>query len=51
MGGAARLRAESFGWERVSLEVESYYEELWARYVSPTTRRIAPPVRVAARAR
>jgi hypothetical protein len=35
----------------VSLEVESYYEELWARYVSPTTRRIAPPIRAAARAR
>jgi phosphatidylinositol alpha-mannosyltransferase len=50
LGVAARLRAETFGWERVSLQVESYYEELWARYVSPT-RHIAPPSRVAARAR
>jgi len=51
LGAAALERAESFGWERVSRQVESYYEELWARYVSPTTRRIAPPIRVAARAR
>lgn len=50
LGVAARLRAESFGWERVSLEVEAYYDELWARYVSPT-RHIAPPSRAVARAR
>jgi hypothetical protein len=50
MGSAARLRAETFGWERVSLQVEAYYDEMWARYVSPT-RRIAPPSRVAVRAR
>jgi phosphatidylinositol alpha-mannosyltransferase len=49
MGAAARLRAEGFGWERVSLQVESYYDELWARYVSPT-RHIAPPSRAVARA-
>jgi phosphatidylinositol alpha-mannosyltransferase len=50
LGAAARQRAEMFGWERVSLQVEAYYDELWAHYVSPT-RRIAPPSRVAARAR
>jgi phosphatidylinositol alpha-mannosyltransferase len=50
MGIAARQRAESFGWERVSLQVEAYYEELWARYVSPT-RHIAAPGRISARAR
>ncbi len=51
LGWRRESARESFGWERVSLEVEAYYEELWARYVSPTTRHIAPPGRVAARAR
>jgi phosphatidylinositol alpha-mannosyltransferase len=49
LGVAGRLRAEGFSWERVSLQVEEYYEELWARYVSPS-RHIAPPVRLALRA-
>jgi phosphatidyl-myo-inositol alpha-mannosyltransferase len=49
LGQTGRLRVETFSWERVGRQVEAYYEELWARYVSPA-RRIAPPSRAVARA-